>query len=198
MASLKSVSPLAFLSSLTIDLLPTSYRLTIFGFPVSPTLSPPVANLGLLDQRAAIEWLRNNIAAFGGDPDRMILFGESAGAISISSYSYAYPDNPIVRGLILQSGTAELIRNPGPSEFIRVSDALGCGGHGVDDRERMACMKKADAERIRHAISNRTLNYYAFPSGGVPGVDNITAFPVEELVARGLAGKFAKLVRVCF
>ena len=176
---------------MVIDL-PTSYRLNIFGFPVSPALSPPVANLGLLDQRAAIEWLRENIAAFGGDPDKMILFGESAGAGSVSSYSYAYPDDPIVRGFIQQSGTAELIGNTGPSEFIRVSDALGCGG--VDDRERMECMKKADAERISHAISNRTLNYYASPSGGTPGVDNITAFPIDELVTRGMSGRFAKLV----
>ena len=181
----------------------TSYRLSIFGFPVSSALSPPVANLGLLDQRAAIEWLRKNIASFGGDPDKMILFGESAGGGSISSYSYAYPDDPIVRGFIQQSGTAELIGtrligNPGPSEFIRVSNALGCGGRGVDDRERMACMKKVDAERIHRAVSNKILNNFGSPSGGMPGVDNITAFSVEELVARGRAGRFAKLVGAPF
>ena len=183
---------------MVIDL-PTSYRLNIFGFPVSSALSPPVANLGLLDQRAAIEWLRKNIDSFGGDPDKMILFGESAGAGSISSYSYAYPDDPIVRGFIQESGTAEImetqiIGSPGPSEFIHVSDALGCGGRGVDDRERMACMKKVDAERIHRAISNRTLNDLSSPSGGTPGIDNITAFSAGELVARGRAGRFAKLV----
>ena len=48
-----------------------SYRLNIFGFPGN-TDEPQ--NLGLLDQRLAIEWTRDNIASFGGDKDRMILF----------------------------------------------------------------------------------------------------------------------------
>jgi cholinesterase len=56
----------------------TSYRINIFGFPKARFL--PDLNPGLLDQRLAVEWVRDNIAAFGGDPKRIILFGQSAGA----------------------------------------------------------------------------------------------------------------------
>lgn len=53
-----------------------SYRVNIFGFPGLPGMSQ---NLGLLDQRLAIEWVQKNIAAFGGDPKRIVLVGQSAG-----------------------------------------------------------------------------------------------------------------------
>ncbi|KAF8534999.1 Alpha/Beta hydrolase protein [Trichophaea hybrida] len=141
-----------------------NYRLGIFGYPYSPLLT---RNVGLLDQRFAIEWTHKNIAAFGGDPDKITLFGESAGSGSISTYAYAYPYNPLVRAVIMQSGTAELISDPGPREFLRVA--------GND------------------AVSPRLLNGLGDGSGGVPGVDNVTAFSPEEVVKRGLAGKFARL-----
>jgi cholinesterase len=53
-----------------------NYRLGVLGFPGA---SVPNKNPGLLDQRAGVEWLRDNVEAFGGDPKRMIKFGQSAG-----------------------------------------------------------------------------------------------------------------------
>jgi cholinesterase len=55
-----------------------NYRLGVLGYP---GVSVPQKNPGLLDQRAAVEWLRDNVEAFGGDPKRMVLFGQSAGKI---------------------------------------------------------------------------------------------------------------------
>ncbi|KAF8247288.1 carboxylesterase family protein [Wilcoxina mikolae CBS 423.85] len=159
-----------------------NYRLNIFGFPVTPS---GAQNLGLLDQRAAIQWLYKNLPAFGGDPEKITLFGESAGSSAINSYAYAYPDNPLVWGFIMQSGTVEQMRNPGAEEFRRVSAAVGC--------KDLECMKSVDAKVIQNAVSNRTLNYYAAPSGGYPGVDNVTVFKPKEHAVRGLAGRFAKL-----
>lgn len=56
----------------------SSYRLNVFGFPGLPGMAQ---NVGLLDQRLAVEWARDNIAAFGGDPTRITLFGQSAGGM---------------------------------------------------------------------------------------------------------------------
>lgn len=57
----------------------TSYRLNIFGFPKAAALDGHNMNPGLLDQRKAVEWVCQNIHAFGGDAEKMILFGQSAG-----------------------------------------------------------------------------------------------------------------------
>ncbi|KAF4166851.1 hypothetical protein CNMCM6936_006013 [Aspergillus lentulus] len=80
-----------------------NYRLNIFGFSGAPGLTQ---NVGLLDQRMAIEWVHRNIAGFGGDPDRITIFGQSAGGASVDYYSYIWTEKPLVRGLISHSGTA--------------------------------------------------------------------------------------------
>ncbi|OGM48947.1 hypothetical protein ABOM_003199 [Aspergillus bombycis] len=59
------------------------YRLGVFGFLSSHALRETSQNLGLLDQRLAIEWVRDNIAVFGGNPEQTTLWGQSAGAASI-------------------------------------------------------------------------------------------------------------------
>jgi carboxylesterase type B len=53
-----------------------NYRLNIFGFPGAPG---ETQNLGLRDQRAAVEWLRDNISGFGGDPEKITISGQSSG-----------------------------------------------------------------------------------------------------------------------
>lgn len=53
----------------------SSYRLGLFGFPGIPGVDGLEQNAGLLDQRVAVEWVRDNIAAFGGDPKRITIFG---------------------------------------------------------------------------------------------------------------------------
>ena len=78
-----------------------NYRLGIFGFFSYPELtkeSPHHAsgNYGLLDQAAALEWVHKNIAAFGGDPENVTIFGESAGSFSVS----ALMASPVSKGLI--------------------------------------------------------------------------------------------------
>jgi len=87
-----------------------NYRLGPFGFLAHPALSrqSPTSssgNYGLLDQMAALRWVQRNVAVFGGDPARVTVFGESAGAVSVNLLLVS----PAARGLfhraILQSGT---------------------------------------------------------------------------------------------
>lgn len=83
-----------------ITVVSLNYRTNIFGQPSAPQLTSSTnsQNFGLLDQKAAIQWVFDNIAAFGGDPDRIVIFGQSAGAISTDAYAYANPDDTIVKG----------------------------------------------------------------------------------------------------
>ena len=78
-----------------------NYRTNIFGQPGAPQLAANTTqtqNFGLLDVNAAVQWVYKNIAAFGGDPERIILFGESAGAVTTDAYSYMHPNDTIVKG----------------------------------------------------------------------------------------------------
>jgi para-nitrobenzyl esterase len=81
-----------------------NYRVGIFGFLAHPALTAESAhkssgNYGLLDQIAALEWVKDNIAAFGGDPGRVTVFGESAGAVSIA----VLLASPLAKGLFSQA-----------------------------------------------------------------------------------------------
>lgn len=68
-----------------------NYRLAVFGFISGPEVQAAGAtNLGFRDQRLALRWIKENIAAFGGSPEKVTLWGESAGAISINAQLFAY------------------------------------------------------------------------------------------------------------
>ena len=87
-----------------------NYRLGVFGFMAHPELtkeSPHHAsgNYGLLDQQAAIQWVKKNIAAFGGDPAHITIGGESAGSWSVSAQMAAPASKGLIKGAIAESGS---------------------------------------------------------------------------------------------
>jgi para-nitrobenzyl esterase len=93
-----------FLANRNVVVVSMNYRLGIFGFFAHPELtaeSPHHAsgNYGLLDQTAALQWVKANIAAFGGDPDNVTIFGESAGSFAVS----AQMASPLARGLFAKA-----------------------------------------------------------------------------------------------
>ena len=86
-----------------------NWRVGVDGFLY---LDDGVANLGLLDQVAALEWVRDNIEAFGGDPGNVTVFGESAGAMSIGLLLSMPRAEGLFRRAILQSGAAHHVSSP--------------------------------------------------------------------------------------
>ena len=87
-----------------------NYRLGVFGFLAHPELTAEQdghsGNYGLLDQVKALEWVRDNIAAFGGDPDRITIAGESAGSIDVSVLMTSPLSRDLLAGAVGESGAA--------------------------------------------------------------------------------------------
>lgn len=89
-----------------VVLVSVNYRLGVLGYGLFPDAP---ANRGLLDQIAALTWVRENIAAFGGDPGRVTVFGESAGAISVGALLAAPRAAGLFHQAVLQSGAPEVL-----------------------------------------------------------------------------------------
>jgi para-nitrobenzyl esterase len=91
-----------------VVLVSIAYRLGAFGFLASPELSADQGghsgNYGLLDQIAGLQWVKKNIAAFGGDPGRVTIFGESAGGIAVSMLAASPLAKGLFTGAISESG----------------------------------------------------------------------------------------------
>ncbi len=113
-----------------------NYRLGALGFLAHPAIG---ANVGLLDQLAALAWVRDEIAAFGGDPGNVTVFGESAGAMSIGALFGAPRAHGLFRRAILQSGAANAVSDPDEASRVAETFAKELGAEGVDpDRLRAA------------------------------------------------------------
>lgn len=101
-----------------------NYRLGVYGFGYLPD-APQPANRGLLDQIAALTWVRDNIARFGGNPDNVTVAGESAGAMSVLALMSR--DDGLFHKAIVQSGTAHLGQSTADATKVleAVADKLG-------------------------------------------------------------------------
>ena len=171
----------------------SSYRLTIFGFPNAAGLPADKRNLGFLDQRLGLEWVHKHIASFGGDSSRLTHFGQSAGGRSIDIHSFVYPDSPLVRGMILHSGTTLPrlpVHDPEHTYFSFVAKSLGF--EGGDAEAELEFMRQQPAKKLMEFIENHFYTkkepFLAFR----PVIDNFTLF--DDYEERALAGKFSKLV----
>ncbi len=148
-----------------------NYRLGVLGYIAHPGLSAEnpdgvSGNYGLLDQIAALRWVRENIAAFGGDPDNVTISGESAGALSVM-YLMA---SPLAKGLfakaIVQSGymiSGPELKKPNHGEFA--AEAIGAYMMAQAGAADVASMRAMDAQALVDVGAR--LNY--FPLGTVDG-----------------------------
>ncbi|KAI0005743.1 alpha/beta-hydrolase [Xylariaceae sp. FL0662B] len=130
-----------------------NYRVNIFGFPNAPGLEDQ--NLGILDQRLALEWIYSNIEAFGGDPDRITLWGHSAGGVAADVLNFAYHDNPLAASFFLMSGVATRTFSQGDdalqTNFTYVAKELGCD-FPDDPETEVECMQQLPVSLISNFI----------------------------------------------
>ncbi|KAJ6528103.1 Alpha/Beta hydrolase protein, partial [Mycena capillaripes] len=146
-----------------------NFRSNIFGFPNAAGLKEQ--NLGLLDQRTSLEWLRMNIGAFGGDAARIVAWGESAGAIAVDFLNFAFPTDPIFYGSIQDSGTAlyppaqSISNDTAQASFAQVGTELGC----IPGETQLDCLRGVAWEDIEAVLSSNTSipSFLPIPDGRI-------------------------------
>jgi para-nitrobenzyl esterase len=134
-----------------------NYRLGAFGFLGLTGLSqaaPDVksGNYGLLDQQAALRWVQANAAAFGGDRQRVTVFGQSAGAESICAHLASPQSEGLFSRAILQSGPCGLVSTPlskAEANGGKLAATAKCSG-----TDEVACMNKLSAAEVLDAVKN--------------------------------------------
>ncbi|EWG42843.1 hypothetical protein FVEG_04559 [Fusarium verticillioides 7600] len=141
-----------------------NYRTNIFGFPETYDLPKGQWNLGFLDQRLALSWVQDNIAAFGGDPEKVTIFGESAGAGSVDDLLTAPPDPLPFRAAILQSGSASTNVTPTGS-WKTATKLAGCDKGDFD--QVLKCMREIPAAKLKDIIERGMLEFAPLSDDGV-------------------------------
>jgi carboxylesterase type B len=122
--------------------------MNILGFPNAAGAYDQ--NLGLMDMRLALEWVRDNIESFGGDAGRITIWGQSAGANAVDFYQYAHWEDPIAHGFFAQSGSVIATGPPtdaAHTNFTFVAKNVGCD-YPSDAAKELKCMQKLDYNKI--------------------------------------------------
>lgn len=160
-----------------------NYRLGMLGFLASDETfaeSGTTGNWGMLDQIAAMEWVQRNIGAFGGDPAKVTIFGESAGAMSVVAHLVSPKSAGLFAGAVIQSGTTsvEMFFQPRTDaqkygEWFAKTH-LNCPG-GLSDIE---CLRRVPSSRFWISASER--DGWGAPTWSNPIFPLFTAAPVID------------------
>jgi para-nitrobenzyl esterase len=182
-----------------------NYRLNVFGFLAHPELTSESANkasgnYGLLDQAAALKWVSENISAFGGDPQKITIAGESAGSVSVSAQMASPLSKKYIAGAIGESGSllGTLSAIPmGRAEQTGVEYAKSIGAENLEE------LRSIDADSIVNSATRfgpfrfaMTVDGYFFPreplaiyeAGEQARVPLLVGWNSEESNYRGLLG----------
>lgn len=169
-----------------IVIVTVNYRLGALGFLALDALNGDgdVGNYGLADQQAALRWVRDNIANFGGDADKVTIAGESAGAMSVCDHLVAPGSAGLYRSAILQSGPCQVQADRATA--VRVSDEYARGLGCVDPAKVAVCLRGLPPSRLQSAPL-----YVGFGddrlTGPVTGTRRLPQNPLTAAARRDLA-----------
>ncbi|KAI0354803.1 carotenoid ester lipase precursor [Trametes cingulata] len=130
-----------------------NYRVSAFGFLASKEVKDAgVGNLGLQDQRLALQWIQKYISAFGGDPTKVTIWGESAGAISVALHMLTNGGNPagLFRGAFMQSGSPIPVGDitHGQPDYDALVAQTGCTGAA----DTLKCLRQVPYDKLKKAV----------------------------------------------
>jgi para-nitrobenzyl esterase len=158
-----------------------NYRLGALGFLAHPALAADrdqLGNYGLADQQAALRWVRDNIAAFGGDPAEVTIAGESAGAISVCDHLVAPESAGLFRAAIMQSGPCQAQADLPAAERISIDFAARAGCPNTPSAAR--CLRDLPADRLRSGPGYVGIGANVL-TGPVTGTSRLPASPPSVL-----------------
>ena len=166
-----------------------NYRLGVFGFLHAGSIDQEryagSANCGLLDQIAALEWVKENIEGFGGDPDNITVFGESAGAMSIGILLTLPAAKPLFQKAILQSGASRNVLSPAIAEQV----CRGVLAHLEISAEDITKLEEVPADELLAAAKDIPLMMLG------PTLDGVVIHePPETSLAKGVCRDIAILI----
>ncbi|KAJ5630201.1 uncharacterized protein N7484_010301 [Penicillium longicatenatum] len=144
---------LAAVDGLPLVYVGINYRLGLFGFATSDALiATKDTNAGLRDQRTALEWVRDNIESFGGDPNRVTVIGQSVGASDIGLQLTAFggdQDVPFQQAVMMSGGPGLNFNSHATllaSRMAAISQQVGCGSG--ESLETLGCIRDIPFERL--------------------------------------------------
>ncbi|KAI0198404.1 alpha/beta-hydrolase [Astrocystis sublimbata] len=181
-----------------------SYRLTIFGFARLPNLKAQKSlNVGMRDQRVALQWVKDSISAFGGDADKVTAFGLSAGGTFSSLHLMTYGGEkgvPFDQAWVMSGppGTALNMTSDGTEIHTRaVARKLGCQDR-TDDAAILECLRSTPMDELTEVAMSYSVDNH--PPAGlltfIPSIDD--DFLPERQSALYNSGKFVKGVPIVF
>ncbi|KAL3990115.1 Acetylcholinesterase 1 [Acanthocheilonema viteae] len=193
--SLDVYNPKIITSEENVIFVAMNYRVSVFGFLYMGREEAP-GNMGLWDQLLALKWVRKNIDLFGGDPNQVTLFGESAGAASVSMHLLSPKSAPYFRRAIVQSGSVTApwaieSREVAIARSVILYDDMRCGNMSKDPQnwnleKVLRCLMDAPAEALRDSEWAPVMEFADFP--WVPVVDG--DFLIEQPTTSLKRGNF--------
>ncbi len=153
-----------------------NYRLGVFGFLAHPELTresghKASGNYGMLDQAAALAWVKRNIQAFGGDPNKVTIAGESAGSFAVSALMVMPQARGLFRGAIAESGAFFSREGMGSAQTLQAAEKSGEKLASSMTASTLAALRaKTPKELVQAVTRDRTLQFWPIVDGySIPG-----------------------------